>query len=94
MKAELLKEYDTSLDSKNRITVRSQSKKEVFRNYHVKVFVDGRILLEPRVLVHPSMISEKTLKMMDTAMANYSKGVRSKPVDMEKVRKMIGEIPD
>ena len=94
MKAELLKEYDTTLDSKSRITVRGQTKKEIFKNYHVKIFTDGHILLEPRVLVHPSMISKKTLKMIDAAMENYSKGIRSKPVDMAKVRKMIDEIPD
>lgn len=62
MSDEILKEYDTTLDSKGRFTVRGQSKKDIFKNYHVKIFSDGRILLEPRILVDPSVISKKHIK--------------------------------
>lgn len=57
VKEKIIKEYDTTIDSKNRITIRGQSKKNI-RNYNVKIFSDGRILLEPRVLVHPDKLNK------------------------------------
>ena len=94
MAAELLKEYDTTLDSKSRITVRWQSKKSLFKNYHVKIYKDGHVVLEPRVLVHPDQISKKTLKMMDMAIDNYAKGNRSEPIDIDAMRKLADGISD
>lgn len=85
--AQLIKEYDTSLDSKHRITVRGGS--NVFKNYHVSIFGDGRIVMEPRVLVDP-----RTLKMMDKAVDNIAKGRRSKPVDLDKMRKLANALSD
>jgi DNA-binding transcriptional regulator/RsmH inhibitor MraZ len=94
MAAELLNEYDTTLDSKCRVTVRGQSKKSLYKNYHVKIYKDGHIVLEPRVLVHPDQISKKTLKMMDSAMENYTKGNRSKPIDLDEMRKLADGLSD
>jgi DNA-binding transcriptional regulator/RsmH inhibitor MraZ len=94
MAAELLKEYDTTLDSKSRITVRAQSKKSLYKNYHVKIYNDGHIVLEPRVLVHPDQISKKTLKMMDLAVDNYAKGNRSEPVNIDEMRKLADGLSD
>lgn len=92
MQSELLKEYDTTLDTKRRITVRSIHK--VFKNYHVRIFNDGRILMEPRVLVDPKYISKRTLKMMDSAVDNYAKGIRSKAVNTAEMRKIADALPD
>jgi hypothetical protein len=90
--AALLKEYDTTLDTKHRITVRNG--KGLYKNYHVRVYGDGRILMEPRVLVHPKYISKKTLRMMDMAMDNFAKGVRSEPINTDKMRKVADALPD
>jgi hypothetical protein len=94
MAAELMKEYDTTMDSKCRITVRGQTKDSLYKNYHVKIYKDGHIVLEPRVLVHPDQISEKTLKMMDSAMENYAKGNHSESVDLNEMGKLADELPD
>jgi len=92
MPAELLKEYDTTLDSKHRITVRSVH--NLYKNYHVRVFNDGRILMDPRVLVDPKYISKRTLRMMDRAMMNFAKGAVNEPVDTEEMRKVADALPD
>lgn len=92
MAAALLKEYDTTLDTKHRITVRNASC--LYKNYHVRVFTDGRIQLDPRVLVDPQYISKRTLRMMDRAMNNFGKGIASDPVDTEEMRKVADALPD
>ena len=75
---EAVKNYDAHLDSKNRITLRGA----MFQNYNVKVFQNGCIVLEPRVLVTPDTISAKTLEAMDKAVSNFKLGKVSSPVDL------------
>lgn len=53
-----------------------------FEHYHVQEYSDGRILLDPRVLVAPFEVSKKTLATMDKSMANLKKGKVSKPIDL------------
>ena len=72
-----VKTYDAKIDSKKRITLRNAK----YEYYHVEEFDDGRIVLEPRELVSPFQISEKSLTMMDQAMDNLKKGIVSKEVD-------------
>ena len=72
-----VKTYDAKIDSKKRITLRNA----MYEYYHVEEFDDGRIVLEPRELVPPFQISEKSLTMMDQAMDNLKKGIVSKEVD-------------
>ena len=74
----ILKEYDAKIDSKKRITLRGSS----YDYYHVVEFPDGKIELEPRVLVEPFEVSEDTLHMIDAAMANLKEGKASKPIDL------------
>jgi hypothetical protein len=50
--------------------------------------------MEPRMLIHPKYISQKTLRMMDKAMENYSKGIRSEPIDTDEMRKIADALPD
>ena len=45
-------------------------------------FPNGKIELEPRVLVEPFDISEDTLRMVDASMENLKKGEVSKPIDL------------
>ena len=78
MPATAVKTYDAKIDMKKRITLRNSK----YDYYHVKEFSDGRIVLEPRELVPPLEVSQATLSMMDSAVANLKKGKVSKPVDL------------
>ena len=73
-----IREYDAKLDSKKRITLRGKT----FDYYHVAELEDGRIILEPRELAVPFDVSQKTLSMMDKAVANLKKGAVSEPIDL------------
>ena len=74
----IAKEYDAKIDTKKRITLRGSS----YEYYHVIEFPNGKIELEPRVLVEPFEISEDTLRMVDASMENLKKGKASKPIDL------------
>ncbi|MDY6309571.1 MAG: hypothetical protein SPL49_04000 [Oribacterium sp.] len=76
--ATAVKEYDAKMDSKKRITLRNA----LFEYYHVEEYEDGRIVLEPRELVAPFQISEKSLAMMDESMENLKKGKVSPAIDL------------
>ena len=80
MTAKVVKEYETHLDAKNRLTIRD-AKSEYFA---VKTFSDGRVLLEPRVLVPPEAVSRRTLKMLDKSAENFKRGRVSKPIDLDR----------
>lgn len=73
-----VKEYDARMDVKKRVTLRGAR----YDNYHVQEYPDGKIVLEPRVLVAPFEMSRNTLGMMDSAMAHFKKGKASKPIDL------------
>ncbi len=73
-----VKEYDAKIDTKKRITLRGSS----YEYYHVIEFPNGRIELEPRVLVEPFEIAEDTLRMVDASMTNLKKGKASDPIDL------------
>ncbi len=74
----VLKEYDTKLDAKNRVTVR----KPQFDRFHVIEFDDGHIELRPRVLIDPNLVSANTLRTMDSSIENLKQGKVSKPIDL------------
>ena len=80
MSITLVKEYETHLDAKHRVTLRGTETKY----YVVRQFSDGRVMLEPRVLVPPEAVSKKTLKMLDRAAVNFKQGKVSKPIDLDK----------
>lgn len=73
-----IKEYDAKIDTKKRITLRGSS----YEYYHVIEFPNGKIELEPRVLVEPFEISEDSLNMIDKSMDNLKKGIASEPIDL------------
>ncbi len=79
MSVTLVKEYDAHLDMKKRVTLRG-AKAEY---YAVRMFEDGHIVLEPRVLVPPEMVSKRTLKMLDKAAKNFKNGKVSEPIDLD-----------
>ena len=76
--ATITREYDAKTDAKKRITLRDSA----YQHYHVAVYSDGRIVLEPRVLAKPFEISEKTLAMMDSSMENFKEVKVSAPIDL------------
>lgn len=78
----IINTYDTKIDSKKRITLRSAS----FNYYHVEEHDNGTIVLEPRELTKPFEISANTLKMMDTSIANIKKSKVSKALDLSKFK--------
>ncbi len=80
MNTAVIKEYDAHLDMKKRITLRGAGAEY----YAVRMFDDGHILLEPRVLVPPETVSKKTLRMLDRAAKNFKKGKVSAPIDLDK----------
>ena len=75
---EAVRTYDAHLDAKNRITVRGAA----YRNYNVRVFENGCIIMEPRILSVPEEISAKTLAEMDRAIENLKAGNVSEPIDL------------
>lgn len=79
MSTDVVKEYEAHLDTKNRITIRGAESEY----YAVKTFRDGRILLEPRVLVPPESVSKRALKMLDRSAKNFTRGKVSKPIDLD-----------
>ena len=80
MSVTLVKEYDAHLDMKKRVTLRGAEAEY----YAVRMFEDGHIVLEPRVLVPPEMISKRTLKMLDKTATNFKNGKVSNPIDLDR----------
>lgn len=75
---EAIKNYDVHIDSKKRVTLRGAN----YSYYNVKEFDNGCIVLEPRELVLPDMISEESLKYMDKAIRNFKSNKVSNPIDL------------
>ena len=76
----LTKQYETKLDNKKRFTIRGTT----YQYYLVKEYDDGHLELQPKVLVSPDEVSEKTLKMMDKSIENLKKQKSSDPIDLDK----------
>jgi hypothetical protein len=82
MATSVLSQYTAHLDTKKRLTIRGA----LAEFFAVKVFTDGHVLLEPRVLVDPNVVSKRTLRMMDQSAANLKKRVVSPVIDLKKYR--------
>ena len=79
----IIQQYDAKVDSKKRITIRNAT----FDYYHVEMYEDGRIMLEPRELTAPITLSKKTLNMMDKSVENMKKKKVSDSVDLSEFEK-------
>ena len=75
----VLKTYDARLDSKKRITIRNPK----YEYYHVVEQENGTVVLQPRELIDPLVISKKTLEMIDKSMKNVKDGVVYGPVKVK-----------
>lgn len=82
MATAVLDQYTAHLDMKKRLTIRGA----LAEFFAVKEFSDGRVLLEPRVLVDPGTISKGALRMMDQSVAHLKRQKASAPVDLKKYR--------
>ena len=82
MTTAVMNQYTAHLDTKKRLTIRGA----LSEFFAVKVFADGHVLLEPRVLVDPGKLSKNTLRMMDKSVANMKKRVTSPVIDLRKYR--------
>jgi len=78
IRVECVKNYDTHLDSKKRITLRNAK----FQYYNVREYENGCIMLEPRELIAPKEISVKTLADIDQEVRNFKLSKVSEPVDL------------
>lgn len=74
----VVREFNVELDSKKRITIRGEVRAT---HYHVTVFTNGVILMEPRELKIPAYISEKSLQMLRTSLESIDDDIQGKPVD-------------
>ncbi len=74
----VVERYDVAADAKKRINLRNAKTKY----FHVKALSNGAYVLEPRVLVPPSAISTRSLRMLGKSVANLKKGVASAPIDL------------
>lgn len=77
-KITILRDYNIAADAKNRISLRGAKAK----HFHVKALSNGCFVLEPRILVDPTAIPERTLKMLDRSVAALKKGKASLPIDL------------
>ena len=78
MQTVTVKSYDAKIDSKKRITLRNA----LYEYFHIEEYADGKIVLEPRVLVKPFEVSKNTLSMMDSSVGNFENGIVSDPIDL------------
>lgn len=69
-------EFDVKKDERNRVTLKGVQ----FDHYHAKVFDDGHIEFYPQILSNAAL-SVRTLEMMDTAVANLSRGKTGSAMD-------------
>lgn len=74
----VIREYDTRLDSKKRVTLRNA----LFEYYHVLEMENGTIIMEPRELTVPFQVSANTLAMMDESVRNIKAEKVSDKVDL------------
>ncbi|MDQ8208245.1 hypothetical protein QEH52_12045 [Coraliomargarita sp. SDUM461003] len=70
------KNYDATVDTKRRVTIRSARTKF----YHVTEYEDGTIKMEPRVLVSPDM-----LEQIDAAVKRHKAGHKGTKLDWSKL---------
>lgn len=85
--ANVIREYDLDADSKHRITLRSPE----YTSWHAVEFDDGRIMLEPRPLRNPEMISALTVAHMDEAIRQMVQGYVGEEFDLGEVEALIHE---
>jgi hypothetical protein len=75
---QVVQNYSVAADAKNRISLRGAKTKY----FHVMALSNGGYVLEPRVLVSPEAIPQRSLKMLEQSLASLKKGKASLPIDL------------
>jgi hypothetical protein len=88
MATQVLKEYDAKLDTKRRCVIHGLRS---FNRYHVRVYADGTVQMQPRVLASPQELSANTLRMLYGSIKNLKKGKAGAAVDFAKYAKYLTE---
>lgn len=79
----VISEFDVKGDERKRFTIREAA----YEHYHVSVYEDGHIVLEPRILADAT-ISRRTLGMIDSAMENLDRREVGSPLDIAALEAM------
>ena len=69
------RQFNVKLDTKSRVTIRGAQSEY----YEITEYDNGKLVLEPRVLVDPEL-----LKHIDIAVKDYKKGDKGTPLDWSK----------
>lgn len=88
--ARVIKEYQTPIDSRKRVTIRGNAAEY----YNVKQFDNGVIVMEPRKLVRPDSISEKSLEMIYASLHNLQEGQVSDDFDLEEANALFEDVDE
>ncbi len=87
---EIVKEYQTPIDSRKRITIRG----DAAAYYNVKQYENGVIIMEPRELVRPDSISEKSLEVIYSSVQNLKEGKVSDDFDLDEALTLFEDVAD
>jgi hypothetical protein len=83
-KIAIVDQYEVAADSKRRISLCGAR----WKHFHVKALSNGAYLLEPRELVSPEAISDKTLRMIEKSAANLKAWKASAPIELDRYLKL------
>ncbi len=86
----ILKEYQTPVDSRKRVTIRGNAA----AYYNVVQYDNGVIVMEPRELVRPDSISERSLEMIYSSAQNLQEGKVSDDFDLDEALALFENVDD
>ena len=75
--------YETKLDQKKRVVLRGA----LHKYYEVREEANGSYHLTPKKLVDIEPISERSLAMLDSSIANFKKSIASEPIDLTALKR-------
>lgn len=88
MAEDIIKEYDAKLNNKHRCVIHGIP---AFDRYHVKVFLNGKIEMTPKVLASPEELSEDTLRTIYCSVRSLKEGDAGSTIDFDKYQKYLRE---
>ena len=84
--SKIIDEYDITLDSRKRVTLKCKPK---YSRYHVKIFKSGVVVMVPQKIVVSDDISENTLNMIYSSIRSLNAGKVSEPLDLKRIKKDV-----
>ena len=86
MAENVVQEYDAKLDNKRRCVIHGIP---AFNRYHVKIFENGKIEMNPRVLASPEELSAKALRMIYGSISGLKENKAGSAVDFKRYTKYL-----